>query len=224
MLTGKGPHMRIAQEQGHARSSRADMRPSSAPVLIARHRSRQRNRKVLSALAIVAVLATAIALMVPVISMTHGDLVCGLEEHQHTDACYEQTLSCELEEGDEHQHTDACYERELACDKQEHAHSDACYAAPTNAEKPNSSVTKKHEDNSAPAKVKGDADKGKAPASGTVSASGKTYGVTVAYGKSAEIPAGADLKVKEIPSSSSEFGKYAKKAEHALGIDEGAAV
>ena len=84
-----------------------------------------------------------VALMVPAVSMTRGELVCGMDEHTHTKACYEQGLTCGLDEGegakpatdDEpavegHKHTKACYENKLVCDKPEHKHSDACYADP----------------------------------------------------------------------------------------------
>ena len=56
-----------------------------------------------------------------------------MEEHAHTDACYEWTdvLTCQLPEGaDGHTHTDACYEVNtvLSCGKLElHTHTDECY-------------------------------------------------------------------------------------------------
>ena len=55
-----------------------------------------------------------------------------LPTEQHTDACYQHVLTCDLEESTEtHQHTDACYEtsevKELSCGKEEHSHSEACY-------------------------------------------------------------------------------------------------
>lgn len=69
-------------------------------------------------------------------------LICGLEEHTHSDTCYEEKNStgsvdvpggtgeqfciCELEE---HTHGDECYDEtgELICRLEEHTHSDACY-------------------------------------------------------------------------------------------------
>ncbi len=102
----------------------------------------------LAALAVVVAVATVIALIAPGVGMTQGSLVCGIEEHTHTDACYELVLTCneleaeELEaeldaealEGEEpeakkHEHTDACYERVLVCEKTVHEHSDGCYEA-----------------------------------------------------------------------------------------------
>ena len=119
-------------------------------VVPMRQRQSLRNR-VLAAFACVAVIATALALMIPAISMTRGDLVCGLEEHEHTDACYEQVLICgnvEAEDAATHEHTDACYETKLVCDKPAHKHSDACYedaaaaASKSSSEKSEAAVAK----------------------------------------------------------------------------------
>ena len=100
------------------------------PELVAlRERQRNRNRAV-AALGVLVVLATAMALMVPAITMARGDLICGMEEHQHSDACYGKVLTCTQEEGETHAHTDACYESKLTCGKDAHIHDDTCYAAP----------------------------------------------------------------------------------------------
>ena len=50
--------------------------------------------------------------------------VCGLEEHKHTDECYEKVLICE---DADHEHTDECYETRLTCGLSEHTHSEGCY-------------------------------------------------------------------------------------------------
>ena len=102
------------------------------PELVAlRERQRNRNRAV-AALGVLVVLATAMALMVPAITMARGDLICGMEEHQHSDACYEKALTCTQEEGEGHVHSDACYESKLTCDKDAHTHDDTCYALELN--------------------------------------------------------------------------------------------
>ncbi len=49
--------------------------------------------------------------------------VCGLEEHKHTDECYEKVLICD----EDHEHTDECYETRLTCGLEEHTHGDKCY-------------------------------------------------------------------------------------------------
>ena len=85
------------------------------------------------------------------------ELLCGLEEaesagedgafpepesapdhaagHIHTDACYELTQTCPMEEGGGHTHTDSCYgpgEAHLACGMEEHTHTDSCYGPEEN--------------------------------------------------------------------------------------------
>lgn len=65
-----------------------------------------------------------------------SELICGQEEHSHTDDCYtvteESTLICGQEEQGGHSHTDACYGEEgtLICGQEEytgHTHDDSCY-------------------------------------------------------------------------------------------------
>ena len=108
--------------------------------LVAARQLRSSRHMMVAILGCLVVLAASLALMVPAISMTHGDLVCGMEEHAHTDACYEQVLVCGLEDGEVvgetddgeaivHEHTADCYEDQLTCDIPEHEHSDGCYAA-----------------------------------------------------------------------------------------------
>ena len=62
------------------------------------------------------------------VAMT-GNPQCGLEEHMHTEECYEKTLACGEEEAEGHTHTDAClYPSELTCGQEEaeaHIHTDA---------------------------------------------------------------------------------------------------
>lgn len=53
-----------------------------------------------------------------------GEAFCGMDEHQHTDAC--RTLVCQQEEREAHTHTAACY----GCTPEEipeHVHTEACY-------------------------------------------------------------------------------------------------
>ena len=92
-------------------------------------KSRENRNKLVAILGCMVVLATAVALMVPALSMTRSDAICGMEEHVHTDACYEQVLACGLDESDSHEHTDACYETQLTCELSEHEHSAACFAS-----------------------------------------------------------------------------------------------
>ena len=60
-----------------------------------------------------------------------GDLICGTEEHQHNEECYQDVLVCGFEEDVDpeiHVHTESCYEHRLICEKQEHTHTEECYA------------------------------------------------------------------------------------------------
>lgn len=86
--------------------------------------------RVVSTLAAVVVFVTTYALVLPAITM-ESQAACGIEAHQHTDACWSQELICELPESDGHQHTDDCYTvtRELVCEIPEHVHSveNGCY-------------------------------------------------------------------------------------------------
>ena len=80
-----------------------------------------------------------------------GKLICTevAEEHEHTEACYEQVLQCEIPESEGHTHTQQCYEvttvltctvpevpgqQVLVCtepEAQTHVHSDVCLQAVT---------------------------------------------------------------------------------------------
>lgn len=106
------------------------------PGIVSQRRNEREFRRILMPLACMVVLVMGVALMVPAISMTRGDLVCDMQEHAHSKACYEQVLTCGLEEGEGvdpetgeggHVHTKACYDKQLTCDIPEHKHSDACY-------------------------------------------------------------------------------------------------
>ena len=95
-----------------------------------RHRQWQH---ALLAMAAVVVFITVYMLILPAITMTGP--TCGLEEHTHSDGCYELRLVCGLEETPEgdaaHVHGPACYEQQqvLTCGQEEgsgHTHTDAC--------------------------------------------------------------------------------------------------
>lgn len=97
------------------------------------HRRRQWHKAV-TALACIVVFCTTYALILPAITMTENTF-CGMEEHSHTDECYEKRLVCPLEEGapetNAHEHGEACYtaERVLSCGQEPrpaHLHTDEC--------------------------------------------------------------------------------------------------
>ncbi|MCD8035846.1 MAG: LPXTG cell wall anchor domain-containing protein [Clostridiales bacterium] len=61
-----------------------------------------------------------------------NETYCGLEEHQHTDECYEEVLVCGLEESEGHTHDESCYTtvKVLVCPLDEsegHTHDESCY-------------------------------------------------------------------------------------------------
>lgn len=98
------------------------------------NKKQKRRRKSAIALTLVAVMlisTVAWNLAEYGVAMT-GDPKCGLEEHQHSEACYEDVLICGQEESAGHTHTDACRktEQQLVCGQEEsagHTHTDACF-------------------------------------------------------------------------------------------------
>ena len=83
-----------------------------------------------SGFAAVVVFITTYALVLPAITL-EKTAVCGIEEHQHDESCYEYRLVCGQEESEGHHHDDSCYTvtQELVCGLEEHQHSNenGCY-------------------------------------------------------------------------------------------------
>ena len=132
--------------------------PESARNVTGTHEKRRRWRRAVSVLACAVVFCTTYALILPAITLS-AEPKCGLEEHTHTEDCYETRLVCGQVEAPEtdpapaeapetdpagsqeaagpaHVHTDACYEQVLTCEKPEHTHTDACWSDPAAAEDP----------------------------------------------------------------------------------------
>lgn len=66
-------------------------------------------KRITLALSCVVVFCVVYALTLPAITL-EGKTICGMEEHTHTEACYQDDkLICDKEE---HQHTEDCYEKE----------------------------------------------------------------------------------------------------------------
>ena len=90
----------------------------------------RKNRQVLarsvSVVAAVVVFITTYALVLPAITMEQN-APCGIEEHQHTDSCYEERLVCGIPEDQGHHHDASCYEKILVCEREVHIHSPECY-------------------------------------------------------------------------------------------------
>ncbi len=98
-------------------------------------RTRRFFTRFVASVAAIVVFVTTYALILPAITL-EKTAACGIEEHQHSDSCYEKRLICGQEESDGHHHDDSCYTvtSELTCGIQEHQHSeeDGCYDADGN--------------------------------------------------------------------------------------------
>ncbi|MCI5625986.1 MAG: LPXTG cell wall anchor domain-containing protein [Clostridiales bacterium] len=96
----------------------------------------------MAALSAVVVFVTTYMLILPAITMENQALICGMEEHVHTEDCYQSVLVCEegqdgqetsgyicgQEEAEGHTHDDSCCG--LTCGLEEtegHVHDDSCY-------------------------------------------------------------------------------------------------
>ncbi len=95
-------------------------------------RTRQLLTRAVSGVAAIVVFITTYALVLPAITMEQ-DAFCGIPEHQHTDACYEERLVCEIPESEGHHHDVSCYEKFLVCGKEVHTHSTECYKQDSSA-------------------------------------------------------------------------------------------
>ncbi|MCD8054623.1 MAG: CHAP domain-containing protein [Lachnospiraceae bacterium] len=100
------------------------------------HRKSRRTVAMLLALALVVVAGVTWQLHATGIAMTN-ETFCGLEEHTHTEDCYESVLICGLEETEGHTHDESCYETvtTLVCGLEEsegHTHTEDCYDADGN--------------------------------------------------------------------------------------------
>ncbi|MCI8639885.1 MAG: fibro-slime domain-containing protein [Coprococcus sp.] len=96
-----------------------------------KQKKRRRNYRIAAIFAVLVVGSVIWALARSGIAMT-GEAKCGIEEHTHSEECYEEILICEQEESEGHQHTEACYTTEsvLICEQEEgeeHTHGEECY-------------------------------------------------------------------------------------------------
>uniref|UniRef100_UPI0025CEB048 hypothetical protein n=1 Tax=Ruminococcus sp. TaxID=41978 RepID=UPI0025CEB048 len=93
------------------------------------HKNNVKRRRMVSLLLVLSVFVSTGVLWElrdTVITMVN-EPICGIEEHEHSDECYERVLVCGLEENAEHIHTDDCYEKVLVCGHDEHLHTMLCY-------------------------------------------------------------------------------------------------
>ena len=107
-----------------------------AETYVKKNHRRRLWKKIVSAMACIVVFCTVYALILPAVTLEQR-VICGMEEHQHTGLCYEETLvehaSAEFVcEPEVHSHTDICRDEEgkLICglsDRLIHAHDEYCY-------------------------------------------------------------------------------------------------
>ena len=121
-----------------------------AEQYIRQAKKRKVRNRIVAGLSVVVALATTYALMLPGITMER-DAQCGVEAHQHTEACYTANLLCTQEEREAttvehislmctfqpHEHTSECYndEHELGCGQSTeyfHRHDEMCVDAEGN--------------------------------------------------------------------------------------------
>ena len=126
-MSGQQENSNGTYEQLQAVNTEHGKTQEDARKVTGRRQAKRNRNRLIAALGLMVVLATAIALMVPAISMTRDTLICGMEAHAHSDACYEMVLTCGQEESEAHEHTQACYERQLVCGLPEHEHTADCY-------------------------------------------------------------------------------------------------
>ena len=92
---------------------------------------RSKRRIGLSILSLAVAVSTLSALLLPAFTL-EKTAYCGVEEHRHSESCYEEVLVCPLEEGKGHNHNDSCYvtEQRYICGLEEstgHFHGVDCY-------------------------------------------------------------------------------------------------
>ncbi len=93
------------------------------------HKNSVKRRRMVSLLLVLSVFVSSGVLWElrdTVVTLVNEPL-CGIDEHEHTDECYEYRLVCGLEENEEHTHTEECWEKVLVCGYDEHLHTTLCY-------------------------------------------------------------------------------------------------
>ena len=146
-----------------------------------------------------------------------GNLTCALEEHSHTEECYreDRVLSCQKEETEGHSHDASCYEKVLVCGKEVHTHSAKCFENDSYVPEPEPLVMEAEEE--------WDRSTFK---SGTLTAEGDDYTITLEYGEEAKIPEKASLSVREITAETDKeaYEAYLEQAAQEVSADDKSAV
>ena len=92
-------------------------------------RKKSRRRRMVSLLLVLSMFVTSgVSWSLHGVGLTMAnEAECGIEEHIHSEECYEKQLICGLEDDEGHEHSDECYEDVLVCEKDEHKHDIVCY-------------------------------------------------------------------------------------------------
>ena len=94
-----------------------------------RRKRKAKNRVMIGAGSLVLLLTFQI-MMLPALTLTDKILVCGLEEHVHSEECNETILVCQEGSKEGHSHSDHCFQTSYICGEEAaagHIHTDACY-------------------------------------------------------------------------------------------------
>lgn len=101
-------------------------------------------KKITLALSCVVVFCVVYALTLPAITL-EGKTICGMEEHTHTEECYQDDkLICDKEE---HQHTEDCYEKEEQEEEQPVEEENEVSNEPEETVQPDTQTTAEEEEN-----------------------------------------------------------------------------
>lgn len=100
-------------------------------------------KRITLALSCVVVFCVVYALTLPAITL-EGKTICGMEEHTHTEECYQDDkLICDKEE---HQHTEDCYEKEEQVEEQPVEEENVVLNEPEETVQPDTQITSQEEE------------------------------------------------------------------------------
>lgn len=100
-------------------------------------------KRITLALSCVVVFCVVYALTLPAITL-EGKTICGMEEHTHTEECYQDDkLICDKEE---HQHTEDCYEKEEQVEEQPVEEENEVLNEPEEIVQPDTQITSQEEE------------------------------------------------------------------------------
>lgn len=96
------------------------------------HKNKSIYKRIFICLASIVFITTIYILMKPAITMEEV-LICNIDEHTHTEECYEEKFICTEETG-ENLNNESCYEKTLIHQEEEHTHTEDCYVTTSDKE------------------------------------------------------------------------------------------